>query len=295
MKKKHKKKKERGKNMANYLSLSGASLEEAKNRIFAEFIESFRKAASGTGKIKFETEITSVDRKAELRFSELAWIKMNTLVQNYATEIGWHGLCERIEGEDAYLVSDIMVYPQAVTGVTVTPDQIEYQNWLIGQPDEVFNQIRFQGHSHVNMDVSPSTVDTAFYDEIVSQLGPEDFYVFLVINKSGKKHVRIYDMQKNLYFGPADVSVTIRNDGLGVEDLLSDAAAKVTDRKPVSAAPKTAGSTVTAAGLNTAGTAQTYQPKTSSGVKPFGKSQNDNGWYSSGAYGNYGYGYGDWE
>lgn len=275
--------------MANYLSLSGASLEEAKSRIFAEFVEQFRKAASGTGKIKFEKEITSVDKKAELRFSELAWIKMNTLVQNYGTEIGWHGLCERIEGEDAYLVSDIMVYPQAVTGVTVTPDQIEYQNWLIGHPDEVFNRIRFQGHSHVNMDVTPSAVDTAFYDEIVSQLGPEDFYVFLVINKSGKKHVRIYDRLKNLYFGPNDVAVTIRNDGLGVEDLLKDAAEKVTDRKPVTPANTTAG-VVTATGLSSAGTSARQQ--TLSTVKPFGKSQSVNDWYSSGAYGNY---YGDWE
>lgn len=277
--------------MANYMRLSGDALVKARDEAVALFIKEFDKAVQTGAKLKFEKELTRADEKACVYFTELAWIKMQALVCEYTSEIGWHGIAQRLDGEgNNYLVSDILIYPQVVTSVTVTPDQAAYDGWLMSQPDEVFNNIRFQGHSHVNMDVGPSNVDTAFYDSIVEQLGPNDFYIFMVVNKSGKKHVRIYDMQKNLYFQTADTTVKIRNDGVGIEDLLADAERKVTARVPVTTVPAASkpssqygGSDIytatgAAAGAQTAPRSQKQQE-----VKPFGKS----GKYTS----DYGYDY----
>ena len=227
--------------MANLIKLTPEVVEEA--------VAAF-KAALGTmrlteGKITFNKNLAASTRKATLLFSEIAWLKMTALVNEYQSEIGWHGTARRGEG-DMYLVDDIIVYPQNVTGATVTPDQVEYQNWLMEQPDEVFQNIRFQGHSHVNMGVTPSGVDTAFYDEILAQLDDTMFYIFMVINKRGERTIRIYDMAKNLYFGNADVSVEIRNDSIGVESLLADASSKVKQvsyQTPAQTAAKTQKST----------------------------------------------------
>ena len=82
---------------------------------------------------------------------------------------------ERCEEKDTYLISDILVYPQEVTGSTVTTDQNEYEMWLMKQEDDVFNNIRMQGHSHVNMSTSPSSVDLNLYDGILSQLDSDMF------------------------------------------------------------------------------------------------------------------------
>lgn len=276
--------------MANYMKLSGDALNKARDEAVALFIKEFDKAVQTGAKLKFERELTKADDKASIYFTELAWIKMQSLVREYNSEIGWHGIAQRLEGEENdYLVSDILIYPQVVTSVTVTPDQAAYDGWLMSQPDEIFNNIRFQGHSHVNMDVGPSNVDTAFYESIVDQLGPNDFYIFMVINKSDKRHIRIYDMKKNLYFQTADVTVKIRNDGIGVEDLLSDAERKVTTKVPAAAqtaVPKQTtqyGSVVyTASGASAA--SQPAKQAAKQEVKPFGK--------SSGYGSEYGRGYG---
>lgn len=256
--------------MANLIKLTPDIVEEA--------IAAF-KAALGTmrlteGKIVFNKSLASSQRKARLLFSELAWLKMTALVSEYPSEIGWHGTARRGDG-DAYYVDDIIVYPQNVTGSTVTPDQVAYQDWLMEQPDEVFNNIRFQGHSHVNMGVTPSTVDTAFYDEILSQLDDTMFYIFMVINKRGEKTVRIYDMAKNLYFGTGDVSVEIRNDGVGVEDLLKDADAKVKQVSYQTQTAKTASYTASVLPPAVSQTAQTGKQSGKKSPKPFGGSEYD--------------------
>lgn len=254
------------------------------DQITEEAVEAFRaylrNLRSSDGKITFTKQLGASSRKAVLLFSELAWLKMNALVNEYSSEIGWHGIAKRHETEeDTYVVEDILVYPQKVTGSTVTPDQVLYQNWLMGHDDEVFNNIRFQGHSHVNMACTPSTVDTAWYEEILSQLGEDMFYIFMIVNKRGEKTIKIYDMAKNLYFGTADVTVKIRNDGIGVEDLLADARAKATQEpvKPVTTAANYGSTVYTATGANRAGTSvQPYgseykSKKEAPKPKPFGQ------------------------
>lgn len=174
-----------------------------------DFEEALRGMKLSDGKISFTRTFGTIQRKATLQFTEIAWLKMQTLVREFDKEVAWHGIAKRgdEDGKDSYIISDILVYPQEVTGATVNTDQEKYQMWLMGHDDEVFNSIRMQGHSHVNMGTSPSSVDTSLYDRILEQLDDDMFYIFLIWNKRGDKTIKIYDLAKNVLFETSDITV----------------------------------------------------------------------------------------
>lgn len=202
----------------------------------AELRRDFEEALKGIklsdGKINFTKTFGTIQRKATLQFTEIAWLKMQTLVREFDKEVAWHGIAKRgdEEGKDSYIISDILVYPQEVTGATVNTDQEKYQTWLMNHEDEVFNNIRMQGHSHVNMGTSPSGVDTSLYDRILEQLEDDMFYIFLIWNKRGDKTIKIYDLAKNVLFETSDVTVEVLDDGTGIEHFLRNAKEMVQDK-----------------------------------------------------------------
>lgn len=163
------------------------------------------------GKINFQKNIGTVKRKATVYFTELAYRKFQALVDGFNNEVAWHGLAYRGEDEskDEYYITDILVYPQEVTGATVTTDQKKYQDWLMSQEDNIFNNVRMQGHSHVNMGVSPSGVDENLYESILAQLDDTMFYIFQIWNKKGDKTCKVYDLAKNIMFDTADCDIQI--------------------------------------------------------------------------------------
>ena len=207
--------------MSKYIKVT----EQERERIKKEFEEALMSGKWDGGKVSFQSNLGTVDRKAKVHFSDLAWRKMQGLISEFSSEVGWHGTAYRGEG-DEYFIDDIMVYPQEVTSATVTTDQAEYEEWLMNHEDDVFNNIRFQGHSHVNMGVSPSSVDLALYKSILDQLSDDMFYIFMIWNKSNQKTVLIYDMEKNILFETADVEVVI-DDETGYLDFMEDAKDKV--------------------------------------------------------------------
>lgn len=180
-----------------------------------EFYETLRSGKFSDGKVNFTKTLGAVERKATVIFTKMAWEKMQLLVKEFDKEVAWHGVAERCEEKDTYLISDILVYPQEVTGSTVTTDQSKYEEWLMSHDDDVFNKIRMQGHSHVNMAVSPSSVDLSLYERLLDQLSSDMFYIFMIWNKRGEKTVKIYDIRENILFETADVTVTIN----GMEDM----------------------------------------------------------------------------
>ena len=216
--------------MAKMIRLTPEEVEKVK--------EEFEKALQGSisdGKINFQKTFGSVQRKAELRFSEKAWYKMQALVRECDKEVGWHGVARRLEepGKDAYLIEDIFVYPQMVTGATITTNQKEYEAWLNKLPDEVFNNMRMQGHSHVNMGVSPSGTDISLYERTLQQVEDTMFQIFLIWNKRNEHHIKIYDMEKNILFETGDITVSVIPEENGLERFVSDAKKMIIEEKPV--------------------------------------------------------------
>lgn len=172
---------------------------------FAKFLETLEATDTNTV-FKINTDLT-VKEKAKILFTPEAWLKMKKLVKNTSSEIGWYGLTER--NEKTFKITDILVYPQEVSGATVTTDETEHLNWLYSLEDEVFNKIRMQGHSHVNMGVTPSGVDTKLYDDTVAQLPENDFYIFIILNKTNQIFIEIYDKAENVIYETKDVEIDI--------------------------------------------------------------------------------------
>lgn len=214
--------------MSKIIKMTSQNLDELRR----DFEEALKGVKLSDGKINFTKTFGSIQRKATLYFTELAYLKMLTLVREFDKEVAWHGIAKRHDTEeDAYVISDILVYPQEVTGATVNTDQEKYQMWLMSHEDDVFDNIRMQGHSHVNMGTTPSTVDTSLYERLLDQLDDTMFYIFLIWNKRNEKTIKIYDLAKNVLFETADVTVSLIEDGTGMEKFLNTAKEMVQDKK----------------------------------------------------------------
>lgn len=163
--------------------------------------------------------------RAKLVFKPEAFAKMQLLIMKCSGEVGWHGLVER--NENTFTVTDILVYPQQVTGVTITTDQPEYEKWNMEVPLEQFTKMRFHGHSHVNMGTTPSGVDVKSKETLLSCIREGQFYIFMIWNKSLDYSVEIYDAAGDyLIYEKCDVDIEI--EGIGdMKQYLSEADAKI--------------------------------------------------------------------
>lgn len=182
--------------------------EKQIDTILAEIKEKLLKQKTSDGAIKIDYKVgLKTNLKANIIFSSVAYAKMMTLIRSFDSEVAWHGTVTR-DGNN-FTINDIIVYPQEVTGATVNTDQAAYETWLMGLDDEVFNTVRMQGHSHVNMSVSPSGVDEEHQEKILDQLDDGDYYIFIIGNKRMDIYAVIYDMQNNVMFGPNDIEIYI--------------------------------------------------------------------------------------
>lgn len=206
--------------------------EELLQRIQEEFIEKVKTVKMFDGKLEYSRTFRwDDDSKATVFLSTIAFAKMNALIQQFSDEIAWHGVVHRDEENPSiFYITDILVYPQAVTGATVNTDQEAYQTWLYSFDDNVFNNIRMQGHSHVSMSVSPSGVDTTHQEKILEQLTDEDYYIFMIWNKRYEHFVCIFDLKNNTLYETADVDVLIGDEGVNLKTFIDGAKEIVTKR-----------------------------------------------------------------
>lgn len=184
-----------------------------------DFEKALKLTKLSDGKLSFTKTFTCESQKAIVYFTPEAWAKMVMLVKEFDKEVAWHGVASRTDNESAneYVISDILVYPQTVSGASVEMDTEEYAKWIMeNAEDERFNNIHMQGHSHVNMPPNPSSVDLNHQEEILNMLGAEDFYIFMIWNKSFVSNNKVYDLKKNVLFENGDITVKIIG---GTEDL----------------------------------------------------------------------------
>lgn len=197
-----------------------------------DIVDELRQTLTGMkcyGRIDIKRAFKSDERSVFLHFTSTAWVKMATLVARYDTEVQWHGLVRRLS-ESAFEIFDIVVPPHEVTGTTVTSEYKPYTDWLNGLDDETFNAVKFHGHSHVNMPVSPSSTDEKYRLDLITQLpkpvnGMDVFYIFLIINKSHKWSAEVYDLTNNALYSTADISIDtyLSDSGECLEDFMTEA------------------------------------------------------------------------
>lgn len=190
-----------------YISLTEEMKQEALQK-FANMLENQRTSSSS---INFSLDLKNKTEgdKVIVNFTTEAWLKLWALVNTERGEIGWHGIVEKVN-KGMYIIKDILMYPQYVTGTTVQTDDVGYGNWLHKElSDEQINNLRFHGHSHVNMSTSPSGVDTTWYNEILQGLGKDDFYIFGIFNKRDEYFMEIYDLAENTIYEKSDITLNV--------------------------------------------------------------------------------------
>lgn len=195
--------------MSKPIKLTETIIEDIKNKFLEKLNGSLKDAKLFDGKISFsETYSWKEDDKASVVFTTKAFMKMFKLIQEFSDEVAWHGVAHRdSEKENVFYITDILVYPQEVTGSTVNTDQSEYQTWLMNLEDDTFNNLRMQGHSHVNMLTTPSSVDTTHQESILQCLDDSMFYIFMIWNKSLSRNIKVFDLKNNTLYENDDVEV----------------------------------------------------------------------------------------
>lgn len=204
--------------MAKKIFASDADIEAFLRSSQAQLLDESRniknkKFQSGAEEIKLSFRLPECKdaRKATIEFTEKAWIKIYALVNSYSTEVQWHGIVERVS-QNVFRIKDVLVFPHEVTGTTVISTQDEYEKWLDALDNETFNGLRFHGHSHVNMGVSPSGVDMEYRRKILNNFGTptnttDYFYIFLIFNKKGEISGEIYDLQNNALYSTDEITI----------------------------------------------------------------------------------------
>lgn len=217
-----------------------------------EFKQSLANLKTNQEKIVFEKnfkDILAIDeskvKKPIIYFSNDAWLKMNALVQSSDKELAWQATVEKRKFKNKenskdffYYIDQVYVYPQKVTPTFVDTDEVEYTEWSLKLPDEVFNSLRFQGHSHVNMAVGPSGTDMNTYQNFLDQLEKDDFYIFMILNKRGDFNIMLYDFAQDIIFETKDCYTDVLTRTGGLDKWLNESKALITQK--VAAPPTTA-------------------------------------------------------
>lgn len=209
--------------MSKIIRMTPEMIEESKRKFEARL----RNMNLKNGTLTYTETFQSANQKAVVWFTPDAYTKMIALIQDSEKEVAWHGIAHRAEEPGNYVISDILVYPQEVTGATVNTDQAEYEGWMMELEDDVFNNLRMQGHSHVRMDCFPSPTDLEHQGKIVEQLEGDMFYIFMIWNKYFKFTAKIYDLKINTLFESSDVSVQMVGASQSLNDFIADARAKL--------------------------------------------------------------------
>lgn len=209
--------------MSKIIRMTPEMIAESKRKFEARLQN--MNLANGT--LTYTETFQPTGQKAVVWFTPDAYTKMIALIQDSDKEVAWHGIAQRLETSGHYVISDILVYPQEVTGATVNTDQEEYERWMMDLEDDVFNNLRMQGHSHVYMDTFASATDLEHQAKIIKQLEGDMFYIFMIWNKKFKFTAKIYDLKINTLFEPGDVSVQMVGASQGLQDFLNEARAMV--------------------------------------------------------------------
>ena len=216
------------------------NLQPVKERIREKLLEKYDSTLyMNTNTIKVELDIKDMLEEyiteqqvsePEIYITPDAYIKMRKLVDDNTTEIGWYGTVTQMPGLNSYVIDDILVYPQTVTSTTCEQDNERIFEFEMSLTTEQVNHKRFQGHSHVNMGVTPSGVDEQFYQDILSQVN--DYFIITVTNKRNEYTVRFYDMANNILYSDLPIRV-LEDSGSALDLWYEDVKTKLSEPKPV--------------------------------------------------------------
>ena len=141
-------------------------------------------------------EITNPPR---ITISPEAYEKMSYYVRLSFDEISWMGTCFE-EADGSYYVGDVFLPTQEVNATTteingsgmaalITTLLTEYENG-----EELVNNLRMWGHSHVNMGTAPSGQDDQQMKDFITVDTP--YFLRIICNKKGRMECSLFHYNK---------------------------------------------------------------------------------------------------
>lgn len=121
-----------------------------------------------------------------------------------------------------YIITDILLIPQeSNSGAYCETDDEKYPAWLHENFPKVEDKlkVRLNGHSHVNMGVSPSGVDDNNIEKMMQYV--DDFFIQLIINRNHNIMINLWDKETGLIYDNCPYFVTIKEAILKFEDSLT--------------------------------------------------------------------------
>lgn len=163
----------------------------------------------------------------------LALDKMYYYVDIGSKEVGWLGTAVQIGSN--FLVEDVFLLKQKVHSTTteITNDGLGDFTMEIIQtkPDKeaehIINNLRFWGHSHVNMGTSPSGQDD-HQMELFRQRG-NPWFIRAILNKQGRLEITVYDYRRGIKVTDAEWAVVHTPDPTIRGEIQTEFDAKVTE------------------------------------------------------------------
>lgn len=204
---------------------------EKHRELMEKFSAYLQNVSLTTDSFSFTERFADVKNKEKvfLSFTMKAYIKMRDLIDRYDSEIGWYGFVDKISDLE-YQVTDICVYPQLVTGVTVKETN---ESWDDDMPIDQIKRRHFHGHSHVNMGVSPSATDQNHRANQVAMVNKDSFYIFMITNKKCEWSAAVFDLANNVVYNSDDVLMDVDlGDGEMLSDFITDARKMVKTSTP---------------------------------------------------------------
>lgn len=133
-----------------------------------------------------------INNPYQVIISNQAYAKMNAYVELCDKEISWLGTSTMVD--DTFFIHDVFLFKQKVSAVSTEIDNDSLADFLSTVDIETADNIRVWGHSHVNMDVTPSGQD----DSQMDYFNGKDYFIRIIINKQRKVNIDVYYYASNI-------------------------------------------------------------------------------------------------
>lgn len=157
---------------------------------------------SATSLTQTITPMIPVSKLPTVYYSTPAWLKMWKIIDLCQQEVGWLGLVDEINDGD-YLITDIFLLEQEVTGGTTDIESDAVANLAVELESSGIDstKLRYWGHSHVNMQVSPSGTDES---QLADYMEHCEWFIRGIYNKKFEQKVDVFDKRHNVVFQKVD-------------------------------------------------------------------------------------------
>jgi len=169
------------------------------------YLNSYNKKTKGFSQHNFGSKIEIISGIPKIIISKVAYNKMWHYVDLANQEVSWLGTV--VQQDNDYMIQDVFLLKQEVSGCqTVITENgladfgegiLKLQNGV-----ELYNNIRFWGHSHVHMGTGPSGQD----DEqmVLFENSEHPFFIRGILNKCGRMEFTIYFYSSGIKISDAE-------------------------------------------------------------------------------------------